>query len=645
MASPYTQDITKSKVYKKLTGQDEKPIDQFISGLQELKTLGDSKVADNIKDLQDSNTFEIQQKKNQLKNLNQVSKIQETINSQYGGNVSMWAMDYAKNDYENTVFSKFSMDDITGNKLELQPDEAYGDVLKTRAANIENRWNNIVNNLDSAGIPYQDLEKGQTFIDKEYQNVYDGLTKNNSFNVLKGVGSLFKGQGFNYTDAESLKSQFKENINKSNISLIEKVNTEFKALYSLSPSLADDYKRIVKNADVRSEIVFKETAEKTATRYNKKGEKEEYTYFELIKSYKDKDGKRQTEVERIETDGTVVPEKGNINKHMLNLTLYTEEGKATYRGLMEEGFNPDAANEQIPEGQRITMDSLRIQKYVEDNALKLQESINDTYYTTDIAGTVMQINPLEKVPTLREYAAEILNISEIDINPTNKINTNTFEIDNNLNESTKNYLQTEEGNKILIDVKEVILPTSDEDKIIKQYTDKDFDSNLTPSGIYYGAEEQILDDPETLEQFGFKKPQIVGVNLKTMKLVFTELDEFKSSTDKFKTSFEIDRDEGIKRRDKIKDVKVSKEKNIKDFQNAINLIKSDTIADNVISYFGLNQNEKELREEKKPLWGILKQNYNLNRQDLLGLRGRMFAENNPQLANEITDLIINFKPE
>ena len=183
MASPYTQDITKSKVYKKLTGQDEKPIDQFISGLQELKTLGDSKVADNIKDLQDSNTFEIQQKKNQLKNLNQVSKIQETINSQYGGNVAMWAMDYAKNDYENTVFSKFSMDDITGNKLELQPDEAYGDVLKTRATNIENRWNNIVNNLDSAGIPYQDLEKGQTFIDKEYQNVYDGLTKNNSFNV------------------------------------------------------------------------------------------------------------------------------------------------------------------------------------------------------------------------------------------------------------------------------------------------------------------------------------------------------------------------------------------------------------------------------------------------------------------------------
>ena len=121
----------------------------------------------------------------------------------------------------------------------------HGDVLKTRATNIENRWNNIVNNLDSAGIPYQDLEKGQTFIDKEYQNVYDGLTKNNSFNVLKGVGSLFKGQGFNYTDAESLKSQFKENINKSNISLIEKVNTEFKALYSLSPSLADDYKRIV----------------------------------------------------------------------------------------------------------------------------------------------------------------------------------------------------------------------------------------------------------------------------------------------------------------------------------------------------------------------------------------------------------------
>lgn len=288
MASPYTQDITQSEVFQKITGKKkQKPIDEFLGGLVELKALGQSNIAENMQELQESNTFEMQSAKNQLRNLNNISKIKDTIESNYGGNVDMWAMDYAKNDFENSVFSSFPMDEITGKKIELQPDEAYGDVLKQRAKNIAERYNNIVSKLDEEGISYRDLEKGETFIDKEYQNIYNDLTRKNSFNVLKGIGSLFKGQGFNYTDADDLKAQFRENINNSKISMLETINDEFKALYALSPKLAGEYKEAVKNADVRREIVHKETDLKTGTRINAKGEQETYTYFEKLMVYTD----------------------------------------------------------------------------------------------------------------------------------------------------------------------------------------------------------------------------------------------------------------------------------------------------------------------------------------------------------------------
>ena len=67
MASPYTQDITQSEVFQKITGKKkQKPIDEFLGGLAELKALGQSNIAENMQELQESNTFEMQSAKNQL---------------------------------------------------------------------------------------------------------------------------------------------------------------------------------------------------------------------------------------------------------------------------------------------------------------------------------------------------------------------------------------------------------------------------------------------------------------------------------------------------------------------------------------------------------------------------------------------------
>ena len=648
MASPYTQDITQSEVFQKITGKKkQKPIDEFLGGLAELKALGQSNIAENMQELQESNTFEMQSAKNQLRNLNNISKIKDTIESNYGGNVDMWAMDYAKNDFENSVFSSFPMDVITGKKIELQPDEAYGDVLKQRAKNIAERYNNIVSKLDEEGISYRDLEKGETFIDKEYQNIYNDLTRKNSFNVLKGIGSLFKGQGFNYTDADDLKAQFRENINNSKISMLETINDEFKALYALSPKLAGEYKEAVKNADVRREIVHKETDLKTGTRINAKGEQETYTYFEKLMVYTDRNGKRQTKKERIEFDGEVVPQKGQINKHMLNLTLYTDEGKTAYRALMEEGFTPEAANEQIPEEQRLSMDSIRLTEYIAKNFEKLSEARLNDYYTTDISGRVIEINPGVKVPSLREYAAELLNISDMDVNPQNKVD-GAIIVNSSLNEATKTHLQTDEGQQDLTDIKDYILPANIEDKIIKDYQDGNLDVNLKANGHYFGeTNDTTLTSPEDLAKFGLTGPVKVGIDLNTMLPVFVPLntkgEEVVVIPDEEKTDFQLAMEKRAEKITERKQAQKDKTKLISDFRQAINLIGTGTLAERAVDYFGRTQTEKEERKNREPLWNTIKEKYGLDRRDLIGLKGEIFADLNPEKAQEITNLILNYK--
>ena len=625
MASPYTQDITQSEVFQKITGKKkQKPIDEFLGGLVELKALGQSNIAENMQELQESNTFEMQSAKNQLRNLNNISKIKDTIESNYGGNVDMWAMDYAKNDFENSVFSSFPMDEITGKKIELQPDEAYGDVLKQRAKNIAERYNNIVSKLDEEGISYRDLEKGETFIDKEYQNIYNDLTRKNSFNVLKGIGSLFKGQGFNYTDADDLKAQFRENINNSKISMLETINDEFKALYALSPKLAGEYKEAVKNADVRREIVHKETDLKTGTRINAKGEQETYTYFEKLMVYTDRNGKRQTQKERIEFDGEVVPQKGQINKHMLNLTLYTDEGKTAYRALMEEGFTPEAANEQIPEEQRLSMDSIRLTEYIAKNFEKLSEARLNDYYTTDISGRVIEINPGVKVPSLREYAAELLNISDMDVNPQNKVD-GAIVVNSSLNEATKNHLQTDEGQKELTEIKNIILPANIEDKIIKDYQDGNLDVNLTANGHYFGETNNItLTSPEDLAKFGLNGPVQVGIDLNTMLPVFIPLNSKGEKIVEDKTKFQqlLDRNK--------KQAKLDA-----DFIIATGKLKP---AGKLTGYFKEKESERNFRERNQEIYEELRRKY-----PRAFIEPVFFARMNPEAAQEIINIINRLK--
>ena len=52
--SPYTQSVTESEVFKRVTNQ-EKPIDELIDTVKELKSFGQSAIDTNIQTLQDEN--------------------------------------------------------------------------------------------------------------------------------------------------------------------------------------------------------------------------------------------------------------------------------------------------------------------------------------------------------------------------------------------------------------------------------------------------------------------------------------------------------------------------------------------------------------------------------------------------------------
>ncbi len=85
------------------------------------------------------------------------------------------------------------------------PDAAYGDWLNNRANGIAKNYKSLVNDLDSIGLPYKDIEEGKTFIDKAYQSAFNGLERDNKFNILNSVGSLFKGHGLGNKSASELK--------------------------------------------------------------------------------------------------------------------------------------------------------------------------------------------------------------------------------------------------------------------------------------------------------------------------------------------------------------------------------------------------------------------------------------------------------
>ena len=303
MASQYTKDITKSKVYKQATGQDTKLIDEVIQGLGVVKKFGQSKISDNITRLQEEKVFDAQNKKNQLMQLNKFSELETDLQDNYGGDLEAFSKAKAKELLDQRALLNLPVADTEKQKLTVSyPDEAYGPTLTDASNAYKKNFMSLRERLNEAGIPYtEDAAKQGAFIDEAYQNIFNNVSRANNFNVMKGMGSLFRGQGLNYTSAADLKKSYNENISKSKLSEIDSLNKDLKAIYTFSPELTDKIAKTLKNADIRKDVTTKiGTRQKETIVDAKTGQPRNINYIINSVSWTDLDGKPQ--YEEIRTD-------------------------------------------------------------------------------------------------------------------------------------------------------------------------------------------------------------------------------------------------------------------------------------------------------------------------------------------------------
>jgi len=546
MASPYTKDITKSAIYRKVTGQSEKPIDQFLEGMKVLKNYGKDKIAENMQLLKDEKVFEIQKKKNILRNLNEISKIQDTINSQYKGDTYLWALDYAKQGVSNDVFSKFPLQDIQDNKLDVQyPDEAYGEFLPQRAKNIQTRFNNIVTKLDKAGLPYKDLEAGEQMIDKVYDNAITELTNANKYDVFKGLGSFVSGQGLNYVSPQDLKKQFDSNIRGSRLSELEEINNEFKAMYNLDPNLADKYKQIVKTADIRRDVKTNLSEIKQGKRFNPKtGQEETYSYIDYSVSYTDAIGDLKVKGgQHIIPDSQVVNFKpGDVSKDIIYQSLVTNDGLNRYNQLRQEGYLPAYAWAAIEPEQKKPLSALETKQLKASSMPTLIKAFSqhqEDYY--------FNVDPLTREKTLKpevqnylqtgqakpsyyydnfdSYVQQFFPIDET-INESNVTRSGVLTFNKSLSneESFQNFIKSQDGQDTIIEFKKTVIPSESFEKTLEiEFMDKDF-SRVDSEGNYFPMKEnRPYVDEEILNAMGLTAIQggyDVGYNVQSKELIF-----------------------------------------------------------------------------------------------------------------------------
>ena len=398
MASPYTQNIEQSQVYKRATGEDRNILDDVLDISQELKSKADNKLNENMVKLQRDNVFEIQATKNQMRNLNEISKIQEEIQAKYNSDVRAWAEAREKKAMVEEARNKYGANNAEDSKLDIRfPEEAYGPIFNTRVDNVVRRYNDLISDLEGKGLPYRDLEKGDKFIDDVYQNIYSNLTDYNSTNVFNNLGSIFRGQGLNAPNAKSLKTQFNARVAMSNLSDIETINEKWKALYSLSPGLAADYKKIITDKSiVRKDVEFVTDDEvfSKQVRDEKTGRIKDRKYKMSYMQYIDKDG-TPTRTEPVEI---LLREQEDLTEYSLAeremyISLLKPEGKEQFLNLIDdENYTPTKAYKDLRQAGLIKSD-----EELQETAIRRNLAAEITQLFADKQATYSAENPMGKV--------------------------------------------------------------------------------------------------------------------------------------------------------------------------------------------------------------------------------------------------------
>jgi hypothetical protein len=568
MANPYTQDISKSTTYKKITGDDDDKFAQFLKGANIIKEASENKVLANIRALEDENVLAIQKQKLMLKGLNGVSVIQKDIKDNFNNDVNAWSRDYAAKELRNETISRFGLQETAENKIDLDyPIAARGEWLKERANTIRDNFNSIVTQLDSIGVPYKDLEKGGTFIDKAYQAAFNGLERDNKFNLINSMGSLFKGHGLGNQSASELREEFNKNISKNPISKLEDINNTFKALYATNPELAADYEDIITETDIKQnvDIKFGEiTKENVFDRET--GKTYEQKYRTVSYNYTDKDGNPQSKSKVVTVTGEGgrrdVTTPTDFNANLLYIPMLRKPGQEKYYELLKD-YQPYQAFMKVRPEYGISFSELEAKdmaKTIMPQILTNWTALSQTYHETDIQGHVRvradiqaYIDGKGKVPkpagyynNMKEYQNDVLG-TVLDTDTMNVSNLSsdkqTWTVDSNLSNS-KEFQDFIRNSGAIEDIKKDLEMTPTlEEELLQEFEAGNYE-RVDKNGFYfpYKNESQLQQIrsssintgepreglallPNELNGLGldssyFTRGAKVGYNIKTKKLAF-----------------------------------------------------------------------------------------------------------------------------
>ena len=548
MASQYTKDITKSKVYKQATGQDTKLVDEVIEGLGLIKKLGNEKITANMQTLQDQEIFNIQRTKSDLMNLNKFGQYEKDLQDNYNGDIDLYAKAQAKKIIDQRALLNFPVSDTDKAKLTINhPDAAYGKTLDKAAADFKGRYLSLREGLNDKGIPFKgSVAEANTFIDTAYQGVFDATSKENNYRVMDGVKSLFTGQGLNYSSAKDLKSSYDKNIATSNISSIKKLNDSFKALYNFDPKIADEMAVVVNNADVRKDVVETALVKKTRVPQDQTtGQSFTLYWAEKDITYTDKDGKFQ--IETIKTTESRVDDikLANVTEIELfsKLIIDTQDSQEAFQGLLSEGYTARYAFEALDKKFKVGISNAGAEQFRRENAIKLQEGWNayqkDMWYIKDSLtgaeslrkdikaftnGTGPRPSDLQ-FASFTEYQESIAPIKAY-INKDNMRGPDVAELDFNLTNSSdwKEYFDSVDGQSDIRDFKDAVI--SDDqflNELKTEFNSGDF-TRVDANGNYFPTNDKGYIPLAELTKMGlgnvYSKPQEIGFNVNSDRTIF-----------------------------------------------------------------------------------------------------------------------------
>lgn len=330
MSSPYTQDIDVS--VKAMQKRNEPSLSEKLISLYTNYVQKENEIAnENIKNLANDFIPEKQQLNLQIKNYNEILKIQDDINENYGGDVNAYARNKVTQDYNKQAAAAFGLRGVDGAQI-VQDNTATTsvDFLNKRTENYAKKLNEVFATAGKINLP---KDYDATYVDKMFSNEINRLPTLEKQNGFKLLANVITGQGLNissdYATAKDdiLKRVYSDIPNKE----LGELGDQFKELYTIDPRLAQQFE-----TEIKDNIVVGTNVNTQTNVIDKEINGVKLRIAEAVTSYKNKNGEIVIldPVIKVVSEDEIVPDFENVKTIIQSLS---DVGQKRYVDLQGEG--------------------------------------------------------------------------------------------------------------------------------------------------------------------------------------------------------------------------------------------------------------------------------------------------------------------